>query len=197
MKAKRVSINELIKENDFKHYLEIGLPVGHNINLIECENKVGVDPNYKDEVKNGEPTRKWALFAIPSDEYFELNKNVKHDLIFIDGDHDCTQIEKDIRNAWYSLRIGGMIVIHDSFPPSKAHQIVPRQQTSWTGTVWRSVVGFIENHPKIEVSYIPEKYGLTVIKKNRAKVLESFNNTEMSYEYFAKNAIELLTSKKD
>ena len=68
-------INKYIKEKKFKSYLEIGIKnKNFNFNKIECENKVGVDPDYKSK----------AEYILTSDNFFKINKN-KFDCIFIDG----------------------------------------------------------------------------------------------------------------
>ena len=51
--ASRTSIiNHLIKKNNFKKYLEIGVRKGNNFNKIEIDFKIAVDPNPLFEHKN-------------------------------------------------------------------------------------------------------------------------------------------------
>lgn len=180
MKAKHKSINALIAVLGASSYLEIGLGHGHNIKAIQCENKVGVDPEYLDPLTN-EPTRDFTVFGTTSDEYFEKNAD-KFDVIFIDGDHNAEQVQKDIVNAWSRLNKGGAIILHDINPPTKEHQLIPRIQESWTGDAWRAWVGFKKVHDKIKVEYIDEKYGLGVIHKSGHKVNNVFIDSETTYE---------------
>jgi len=97
-------INYFIKLFNYKSYLEIGvMHVGKNFNKIECEDKVGVDPNGK------------TTFTGTSDEFFQQNEE-KFDIIFIDGLHEATQVKRDILNSLKHLNKNGTIVCHDVSP---------------------------------------------------------------------------------
>jgi hypothetical protein len=132
------------------------------------------------------------IFQGTSDEFFAQNDKRKKekerfDLIFIDGLHHADQVEKDIVNAWYALNEGGVILLHDVHPPTEAHQVVPREQLSWTGDVWKSFVGFRQKYPKIPTGCFREKYGLGWIKKvPRTKVEPGFA-LEEDWSYFLGN----------
>lgn len=174
MKQKHESINVLILAIAASSYLEIGYGNGHNFKKIKCKSKKAIDPNLKHIGEN--------LVDTNSDFFFMDNRE-KFDVIFIDGDHDCAQVEKDIINAWGALNKGGAIVLHDINPPTKEHQLIPRVQESWTGDAWRSWVGFRNVYgDKIKTEYIPEKYGLGVIYKSGHKVKEGFNEFALEFE---------------
>jgi hypothetical protein len=96
-------INHLIKKNGYKRYLEIGLWEGECFKLIECESKTSVDPDPR-----WSPTHK-----ITSDQFFGFYVQEPYDMIFIDGDHDHGQPEKDLANAMNCLTESGSIVMHD------------------------------------------------------------------------------------
>ena len=187
MIAKERIIRQIIADFKVKSYLEIGLCTGFNFAYQEVEHKVGVEPDYLQlrlELQDA-----LGVFKGTSDEYFEQKPDKeKFDLIFIDGLHEAAQVEKDIINAWYSLKKDGLILLHDVHPPSRQHQEVPRIQESWTGDVWRAFVGFREWYPKIPSGTLVEKYGLGWIKKiPRTQVKEGFAvpPEQMSYEYLA------------
>ena len=132
-------IQELIKQNDFKSYLEIGLGDCRNFNAVQCEMKVGVDPRITG--KN--------IGTIDSDTFFEHCQD-KFDLIFIDGLHHADQVERDIVNSWKWLNKGGIILVHDIYPHDENMTIVPRAQSIWTGDVFRAWYGFVTAYPKIK-----------------------------------------------
>ena len=82
-------INAIIKKNNFKRYLEIGVRnPDHCFNKIECETKHSVDPGY--EFSENPVTYKYT-----SDEFFsllekgklDLHRYYEWDVIFIDGLH--------------------------------------------------------------------------------------------------------------
>lgn len=170
-------INDIIEEGGFKSYLEIGYAQGSNFKAINVENKTSVDPTAPEDTP-------FDLHKMTSDEFFEANKK-KFDVIFIDGLHEAEQVERDILNAWYSLKMGGYIVIHDILPFTEEMQKVPRTQEQWTGDVWRAWQGFCEAYgDKIETNVLPEKYGIGTIKKINCPIKTGFVNAEMTYNEY-------------
>jgi len=190
MKQKHVTINRLIKENGFVNYLEIGYGKGNNFRLIECEHKVGIDPDITEENLSDD----FSILKRNSDEFFEeMGKSkTKFDIVLIDGLHHADQVERDILNAWDRTKVGGFILLYDIVPPSEVAQRIPRQQEQWTGDVWRSYVGFRMKYPDVDSRYYPEKYGLGCIVRSRHKVEPGFVESEMKYSEFEANRAELL-----
>lgn len=183
MKNKHETINKIIKETGSKTYLEIGYGNGFNFYEIECEDKYGCDPGFKDISGNAN------IFSGTSDEFFAQNDK-EFDVIFIDGLHHADQVRKDIINAMKCNP--KVIILHDTLPPTEAHQTVPRKQKQWCGDVWRSAVGFHKEYPDVEFVTYEIDYGLTCIYPEGKKVRKHFEDTEISWEYFKKNAVELL-----
>lgn len=188
-KPKHTTINRLIQETGATKYLEIGYGMGHNFGLIICEEKIGCDPN----IKNDFSAKNIHVLKGTSDQLFEhMDKDLKFDIIFIDGDHTAQQVEKDILNAWDHIKIGGLILLHDVDPYTKEMQLVPRIQEQWTGDVWRAYCGFIQKYPQIETRYYPEKYGLGCIVKSRHKIESGFVDYDTTYEEFDKDPEKFL-----
>lgn len=181
-------INRLIQENGYTSYLEIGVYDGKNFNAVKASEPTGIDPNLPESLRsNGN------LVNSTSDHFF-LNTEMKFDLIFIDGDHEAIQVEKDIVNAYKALNKGGMILLHDCNPPSYESQVVPRMQGEYCGTVWMAVVGFQSEYgEKIKTGYFDDPHGLFAIyKTGRFAVKEGFTNYDMTYEEFDSRRKELL-----
>lgn len=152
-------INKLIKENNYKRYLEIGVYDGLNIQKIIAEHKDGVDPGIEGVI----PPQ--VNFPMTSDDFFNTIPNdIKYDLIFIDGLHHCEQVIKDIKNALEHLNIGGTIVLHDCNPPVEQIQLIPRETIAWTGNVWKAFVSFRLNNPQVSSYTIDTDWGVGVIK---------------------------------
>lgn len=183
MKPKHITINEIIRENNYKNYLEIGVANGANFHRIRCKQKTGCDPTLPDSFTDRGGS---ILFKGGSDEFFERGyfEDLKYDIVFIDGLHEAEQVERDILNSWNVLKKTGIIIIHDILPYTKEMQEVPRKQEQWTGDVWRAYFGFKETYPKIKCAEIEEKYGLGTIIKDSHKIKPGFVNTTMTYEDF-------------
>ena len=99
-------INKLIKENNFKNYLEIGVCDPREcFDKIECENKDSVDPGVEFEEN---PVK----YKMTSDEFFAQLKDdhPKYDVIFIDGLHLSWQVKKDIENSVKHLSDNGFFM---------------------------------------------------------------------------------------
>lgn len=186
-------INKLIADNGYESYLEIGIYDGKNFKSVKCRSKYGTDPYLPDSLKKDD-----GLFDMTSDDFFTLCDSIisdaKFDLIFIDGDHEAEQVEKDIVNAYKELNKGGMILLHDCNPPTYESQVVPRIQGEYCGTVWRAVVGLIKEYgAKIDTGYFDDPHGLFAIyKTGRFAVKEGFTDYEMTYEEFDSRRKELL-----
>ena len=106
MKLRTDLINFFIEAFGYTSYLEVGVK-GEQKNFvhIKCERKEGIDPN-------GCTTHKMT-----SDEYFDtVGRDIKWDLIFIDGLHERAQVKRDIENALLHLNENGTIVCHDVNP---------------------------------------------------------------------------------
>jgi hypothetical protein len=168
-------INQLIEENDYKAYLEIGLGDGTNFRNVVCLNKYGVDPNAQFDLEKFQGT---------SDEFF-ANKPNNFDLIFIDGFHHADQVERDIINSWNCLNPKGMILIHDIWPKNEEMTLIPRQTKQWTGDVYKVWHGFKQAYPKIKTEEIEEEWGIGVIYKSRHKIKEGFIS-DITFEEYEK-----------
>lgn len=170
-------INGLISKNNYKSYLEIGVQAGHCFSQINCDNKVGVDPD----------TASAATVHLTSDDFFSQNKE-KFDIIFIDGLHESPTVIRDIANSLNSLNEGGTIVMHDCLPTSKRMQEIPLQeQNEWTGDVWRAFLEYRSN-PNLEMAVVNCDWGCGLIrpgKQNPVKVVGT-----PTYEQFQINKVK-------
>lgn len=95
------------------NYLELGLNCGTNFTSLLIENKKSVDINYY-QIK---PT-----YHMSTDQFFDQN-NDKFDLIYVDADHEYNQVIKDYNNSVDSLKKGGIIFLHDLYPPDEEHTL--------------------------------------------------------------------------
>ena len=184
IKGRTKIINYLIKKYNLKSYLEIGCAYKHNFNMVECEDKIGVDPAYDCDYK------------MISDEFFKVN-GLKFDLIFIDGLHHWEQVYRDFINATAILNSGGFILMHDCLPTCKEQQGREKHPivglTAWTGDVWKAIVKLREQGWDIKT--IDSDWGIGLYKfgalKNRTCV-DSDGIALLSYKFYEQHRDKLL-----
>ena len=151
-------INGIIKKHGFKSYLEIGVNDMKNFNAIECDSKIGVDPNVEGE----------KIITQTSNEFYASEGGLDYyDCIFIDGDHTYKQSKNDLENSLQHLKEGGLILLHDT-NPNNIKEITPNNNgKAWCGEVWKTVLeakwdGYV-------IQTIPDDYGLTIITGEQKK----------------------------
>jgi hypothetical protein len=190
-------INELIKKCDYKTYLEIGVRNPDEcFNLINCETKHSVDPGYEDSENRVD-------YQYTSDNFFKLLENrelnlsttYKWDVIFIDGLHISTQVEKDILNSLEHLSENGVVVLHDCNPPelwfAREDYAVDGVYHSWNGTVWKCIYKLRATRPDLFVCTVDTDWGIGIVKKGKQKCC-NFDNSFYEYRKFEKNRKEHL-----
>lgn len=165
-------INYLIKKYNLKNYLEIGVRNGKNFNNIIIKNKIGVDPEPIDKIKDYKNIK-----VMTSDNYF-ISNNIKFDIIFIDGLHLEEQVDKDIINSLKVLNDNGYIIMHDCNPPTKFHQrtnyeLKNGETPFWNGTVWRSYVKLRMNNNNLKMRVVNCDWGVGIIQKGNQKCIKT------------------------
>jgi hypothetical protein len=185
-------INSLIKKNQFKNYLEIGVRnPSECFDLIHCINKDSVDPG---EEFQENPVK----YKMTSDEFFNLldNNNLdkssdfKWDVIFIDGLHISTQVIRDILNSLNHLNENGYIILHDCNPPSiyfaREDYYVDGKPEAWNGTVWKSIYWLRANRNDLSIEVVDTDWGVGIIKKESFQPIP-FNNVFFEYNQMDQN----------
>ena len=185
-------INHLIEQNKYVNYLEIGVNDGLCIRKIKAEHKDGVDPYPGSEVGGGEFPE--INYPISSDDFFKFigGHDIKYDIIFIDGLHHATQVDKDIENSLKHLEPNGTIVLHDCNPPEYEMQLVPRVTGLWNGDVWKSIVKVRCTNPNVQVNVIDTDWGVGIIKFGKQDLYIKAPLDEcLTYSYFDQNRDEM------
>lgn len=179
-------INVIAEKIKAKKYLEIGVfNPEHNLNRINVEIKISVDPN----VEAG------ALYCCTSDEYFEKMERIKshlssgHDIVFIDGLHHTDQVKKDLINSWKCLNEKGIILIHDTNPHSEHITHVPRDNREWCGDVYKTICQ-IETP---DLFTLKDDYGVTVLRKTGELKLNDDAVTWEEFDLFRNDILNLKT----
>jgi hypothetical protein len=183
-------INELIKNiNRESSYLEIGVRnPNDNFKKIHASKKISVDPGM-------EYMENPVDFKMTSDQFFSnvregkiLNKQIKFDVVFIDGLHKAEQVDRDIINSLEFLSDDGFIVLHDCNPPSEYHarenfyfKLSPAGG-AWNGTTWKAFYKFRQKD-FLTSCCIDTDYGVGILtKRNIFTRLATNSNPFYDYE---------------
>lgn len=172
-------INLLIKKINAKKYLEIGVAEGENLAKINCNCKIGVDPNLNSP----------ASIHLTSDEFFKLNTET-FDVIFIDGLHHADQVLKDILNALDILNENGYIICHDMSPEKEEYQIIPVEDSggvldgtgTWNGDCWKAFIELRKERNDLEMFVVNTDHGCGIIKKGKQTLIKI--DGEITYKNF-------------
>ena len=176
-------INILIKNYDYKSYLEIGTQnPNSNFNKIDIEYKVSIDPFPRGEV----------TFIGTSDEYFEsISDEVKFDIIFIDGLHHDDQVLKDIHNSVNHLNQNGIIVCHDCLPTTEKQQERNDHGGVWLGDVWKAIAKLRVESTNLDIKIVDTDLGCGLIKLGNPEQYPAPGNY-LEYSYYEKNKKNLM-----
>ena len=177
-------INNIIKNNGYSSYLEIGCFNNECFDKINIESKIGVDPS------------KGGTIRKTSDDFFEKNIK-KFDIIFIDGLHEYEQIKKDIINSIKFLKNGGTILCHDSLPEEYSDQTVPYSLGIWSGDVWKAIVEF-RTLKDLDVCVCTIDRGVSVIKlrsNTDLLKLKNSNYKSLNFQFYFKNYSRIMNTK--
>lgn len=147
-------------------YLELGVNLNQNFNIIACEKKFSVDTNGN------------AKFTGTTDEYFaQLNPDCKFDIIFIDANHDYDYVLRDFNNSIDHAT--QWILIHDMIPPNEEFS-----QNRLCSDSFKLLYYFL-NETEFQVYPMNENYGLTLIKLPATKVYPQNIYKDVTYQQFA------------
>jgi len=180
-------INYIIKQHDYRTYLEIGVQHGVNFKEIQCPIKASIDPDSKYP----------ATYKMTSDEFFNNPCHINHyDVVFIDGMHLWEYTFADITNSLKYLS-PYYIIVHDCNPVAKENQFRSRLPDCkfWNGDVWKAWVYlriFQEGNLNLFVADIDHGCGIiTEGYQERFKL----DNKQLNWKTFEKNKEEWLNLK--
>lgn len=154
-----------------KSYLEIGVRrLEDNFNKINASHKLCVDPGFENPDNQ-------ADYKMTSDDFFKkvnneeiLSKDIRFDVIFIDGLHLAEQVERDIKNALNFIKEDGFIVLHDCNPPTEWHareefyyDLTPARNY-WNGTTWKAFYKY-RNNDRLTSVCVDTDWGVGVLTK--------------------------------
>ncbi len=99
-----------------------------------------------------------------------LNKDIRFDVVFIDGLHLADQVERDIENALEYITEDGFVVLHDCNPPSEFHaseshayKLSPAYGY-WNGTTWKAFFKYRQKNDYYSCC-VDTDWGIGIISK--------------------------------
>lgn len=212
-------INHLIKENDYESYLEIGYYKGWSFDHVKLShNKIAVDPNpsktpYQESLEYGKIDHEWCqdelgvpelnydykVIKLNSDDFFSKQiEYTKWELVFIDGLHEATQVERDIYNSLKHLSENGSIVLHDILPPTFEHVTTGTAAGEWNGDCYKALLAFIRDDifGNYTVRVVNTDWGCGIIQKKSCDTtnrlgLHDYNRAIEDFNYFQENKDKL------
>jgi predicted O-methyltransferase YrrM len=142
-----------------ENYLEIGVRHGTSLISVSKHAKMchAVDLNFikKDYDDNV------ILYEMSSDEFFSKIKNIKFDMVFIDGDHNKEQVYKDFFNVKDKVIDDGFVFFHDTYPHNEE-----MLSASLSNNCWEAILRIKnEFHREWEIITLPFTPGVTIMKK--------------------------------
>ena len=135
-----------------------------------------------------------------SNEFFEDNTNL-YDLIFIDGDHNYSQVKLDVENALESLTPNGMVVMHDTCPTKRKH-VEPKKDEiqEWCGDSFKVAAEYNQKDGFSVITWAQD-FGVTIIKVGETAESSSFdydinfyNLLKYKYEMVNAQSIDVINS---
>jgi predicted O-methyltransferase YrrM len=106
--------------------LEIGSAYGYSAIVIgqRAKSVLAIDPHralagsltaMKDNLAEAQMAEKVAICTLPSRQALPplLGRDVRYDLVFVDGDHHYDEVAFDLEHGWRLVRPGGNLAVHD------------------------------------------------------------------------------------
>lgn len=139
-------------------FLEVGCLGGDLCMSLNTSRSLGIDINLHPDWKvyTQRSGGRAQFLQMSSDEYFS-KINDKFGLIFIDGDHRKDQVIRDVYNSLKVLEDGGMIALHDTYPPTPADT-----EENLCGTAYKAAIS-LRSTGNFEMFTFPVTYGLTLL----------------------------------
>ena len=153
-------------------YLELGTESCRNIYEVEKLSSpdmlIGVDINIRRKLNPS----KFKLYEMTTNDFFlkMMSKEIIlpiFDLVFIDASHESSQVLKDFWNVLPFVSEQGMIIIHDTYPPSPKFLTKRFCFDSWKVPI--KLKEYIKENKDcmFELCTFPGPPGYTIIRKNK------------------------------
>jgi Methyltransferase domain len=185
-------------------YLEIGVDSGATFEVVVADEKIAVDPAFRLSEQSRQlaeaNARLTHYFEMTSDDFFThpwaltLLEQRGLDVVFVDGNHTCGQVVRDVENSLRYLHDDGVIVIDDCKPrdPFLAIPALSYEQfcatyakgcppgAGWCRDVWKAVVYLRSTHDDLRITVLDCWTGIGLVSKGPAKSRLSLSAIQIS-----------------
>jgi hypothetical protein len=121
-----------------------------------------------------------------SDEFFRtIDKSKTYDIIYVDGDHERTQVKRDILNSLNHLNENGLIVCHD-INPLEEFLLIPR----YCNNAWEAWADLRSTNHDLEMYALNIDHGPGIIRKGAQQLYT--DHIEYTWQYLNMNRKQLL-----
>jgi Methyltransferase domain len=204
-------IRETIAAIGAVRYLEIGVKDGECFHAIDVPTPVAVDPRFafrpplRARIRTLLRATSGSLyFPTTSDAFFSgpARRLAPFDVVFVDGLHTSDQAYRDVVNALDTLRVGGVVVVHDSNPASAAAAAPTLELAGrtagwvgeWNGDVYKAIVR-LRTRDDLRVSVLDCDQGVGIVVRGRPETRLELAPDEierLTYEDLARDRGRLL-----
>ena len=164
---------EIIDASGFETFLELGVDTGYttkkildiakDLKKVYCvdirdSSIIKYESEFKDKID--------YFFNNKTDDFFSKDIITEVDCVFIDADHSYTQSRIDFLNSFKILTDGGIIFLHDTYPPN-----IEMTNSTRNGDTYKLYLELSspEWNDKIDIINLPIYDGLTIIRKRISK----------------------------
>jgi hypothetical protein len=159
------------KINPNLKFLELGTSTGVAFTSLTFNNKYTVDLVRPDLTENHPNS-----FEQSTDEFFKTTELVDFDLVFIDANHDIEQVIRDYNSSVGLLSDGGIIVLHDCYPPNEEYC-----DTTLCSDSYKILEALARTGQ--DVKFSKDDFGVTLVKSPKTLDWRHVNN-QLTYSQF-------------
>lgn len=151
-------------------YLEYGVRHGDNFNKMVGLNNTGINIGVDIKILPHLLTRNvqdnYQLYELSTDTFsITVLPLLKPDIAFIDADHCSESVIKDFNNIFRHLKIGGYIILHDTYPCSVEYLDVNGCSDCYKTPIY--IKSTLIPNKDLSILTLPLNPGVTIIRKLR------------------------------
>jgi len=132
------------------------------------------------------------------------------DAAFVDGLHTYQQSLIDVRNCLKHLKPGGVIMMHDCSPPTRAAAFAADSidrardlqagnwKRDWCGDVWKMIVHLRSTEPNLDVCVFDCDFGVGAVRRGKPTGMLDFDPEkigELDYDLLEQDRVGILNLK--
>jgi len=156
----------LLDSDALNNYLELGVFRCRTFNKVAplAKNAYAVDSSPRRR-KYATQNKNLIWFNQTTDDFFkQLDDGIMFDLVFIDACHSYQNSMMDFKNSFKHLNDNGIIILHDTYPPSDA--FISDGSVRGCGGVYQTALEIKKEWSDVcEITTLPFWFGLSIVRK--------------------------------